>query len=147
MKHLLVAALLIFVAGCQRGPMFGGSSCGSYGNADRKTTTVVVTQRDPQRHLLFVIAWTAKRGGGTTSCSDHNLLTSIDGHSVNPSLDKPAVYALRSDYSLKQIPLTKQQIVRLFSEIEDADFHTSHSELWQKEIAPHLAQVELDDAR
>ncbi len=106
--------------------------------------TEVVTQRDPQGRLLFVIAWTAKRGGGTTSQSGLNLLTTIHGHAVSPSLSKQAVYALRPDYSLKEIPLTAKQIAALFSEMENREFHPSQSKLWQDEVAPRLRQVESD---
>jgi len=142
MKRLVITSLVLasFVVGCR--PRFGGGSSGSYGNADRETTTEVVTQRDPDGHLLFVIAWTAKNGGGSTSFSGRNLLTSIHGHTVHPSLERRAVYALQADGTLQQIPLTDEQITALFREMQDVGFHTSHSDIWQEAVAPHLIRVE-----
>ena len=135
--------LVGLVVGC--GPRFGGGSCASYGNADRESTTEVITQRDPDGHLLFVIAWTAKGGGGTTGYSDRNLLTRIHGHAVHPSLDHRGVYALQADGGLQSISLTDEQITALFREMESTGFHTSHSKLWQEAVAPHLSRVEADN--
>lgn len=141
MKLLVIASFILasLIVGC--GPKYVGGSHGSYGNADRESTTQVVTQRDPNGQLLFAIAWTAKGAGGS-SASAHNLLTHIHGHPVHPSLDHRAVYALQADSSLYQIPLTEEQIASLFREMQDTGFHTSHSELWQRAVVPHLIRVE-----
>lgn len=140
-RLFLISVVLVgLVAGC--GPKYGGGSSSSYGNADHETTTEVETQRDPNGQLLFVIAWTAKHGGGRTSSSGRNLLTSIHGQEVRPSLDRRAVYALQADGSLRQIALSDDQVAALFQEMEQAGFHTSHSKLWQKSIAPSLIRVE-----
>jgi hypothetical protein len=144
MKQFVLVTLLpvILVAGCSFGPEFGGGTSASYGNADKETVTVVVTQRDPQRDLLFAITWKARHGAGGMSYSSNNLLSAINGHSVRPRVDQRGVYALQPDHSLKPIPLTEQQMKALFRELENGAFHTSHSELWQKQIAPHLVIVE-----
>ncbi len=141
MKRLVITSFMLFsLLGC--GPRFGGGSSGGYANSDQQTTTAVVTQRDQNGRLLFVIAWTAKQGVGTTEFSGRNLLTSIHGRPVHPSLERHAVHALQGDGSLEQIPLSDEHIASLFQEIEQAGFHTSHSELWQKVVAPHLTRVE-----
>jgi hypothetical protein len=142
MKPIFLVLTFALVAGCQR---YGGGYAGSYGNADRETTTEVVTQRDPHGALLFVIAWTAKHGGGTTSQSDRNLFTTIHGHAIHPNLQKRAVYSFQPDGSLKELPLREEQVAALFQEMQKADFHTSHSKLWQDEIAPQLVRVEAPD--
>jgi hypothetical protein len=144
MKWLLISTLLLaaLLAVYNLRPSFVGGSLADYANADHVTTTAIATQRDQQGHLLFVIAWTAKHGAGSVTHSGRNLLTAIHGHPIHPSLDKRAVYGLQLDYSLKQIPLTEEQTGTLLREMQNADFHTSHNGLWQKEIAPHLAQVE-----
>lgn len=144
MKPVVIIAiyLLAFVASCNRAPTFVGGSSGSYGNPDRESTTELVTQRDPHGQLLFVIAWTATHGGGSTRHSERNLLTQIHGRAVHPSLDQRAVYSLQTDGSLHQIPLTDKQINALFREMQEPSFHTSHSELWQNVIAPSLIRVE-----
>jgi len=142
MKRLVLASLVLvgLLVGC--GPRFGGGSSGSYGNPDRQTTTEVVTQRDPNGQLLFAIAWTAKSGGGTITRSQRNLLTTIHGRTVYPSLARRAVYAFQTNGGLREIPLTQEQITTLFREMQATDFHTSHSQLWQKEVAPSLIKVE-----
>src|SRR5215469_13270283 len=135
-RFVLISIILAgLVAGCGRN--YGGGSSASYGNADHVTTTEVVMQRDPNGRLLFVIAWTAKHGGGGTEFSGHNLLTSIHGREVHPRLDRRAVYALQGDDSLKEIALSEDQISALFREIAQTGFHTSHSTLWQKAVAPN----------
>ena len=140
-RLVLISVILAgLVTGC--GPNYGGSSLGSYGNADRETATEVVTQRDPNGQLLFIIAWTAKHGGGSTSSSGRHLLTSIHGREVHPRLDRRAVYALQADGSLRPVALSDEQVTALFQEMEQAGFHTSHSELWQKAVAPGLIDVE-----
>ncbi|HEU5070597.1 MAG TPA: hypothetical protein VFV96_09320 [Verrucomicrobiae bacterium] len=140
-RLILISAILVsLVAGC--GTRFGGGSSASYGNADHETATEVLTQRDPTGQLLFVIAWTAEHGGGSTSFSDRNQLTSIHGHEVHPSFDRRAVYALQADGSLRQVALSDEQVATLFREMEQPGFHTSHSDLWQKAVAPHLIRVE-----
>lgn len=145
MTRVLISIVLVgLVAGC--GPRYGGGSSSSYGNADHQTTTEIVTQRDPNGQLLFVIAWTAKHGGGSTSFSGRNLLTSIHGREVRPSLDRRAVYALQADGSLRPVALSDEQVTALFQEMEQAGFHTSHSELWQKAVAPGLIDVEATNA-
>ena len=145
MKHLVVLTLILtgLVVGC--GPRYGGGSFGSYANSDGASSTVVATQRDQSGRLLFAIAWTATNGGGSTSSSDRNLLTQIHGRPVHPSLDRHAVYSLQADGSLLELSLTDEQISTLFQEMQRADFHTSHSELWQKAVAPKLVRVEAID--
>lgn len=142
MKRLpiIVFILVSLAVGC--GPRFGGAVSSSYANADQETTTEVVAQRDLDGQFLFVIAWTAKHGGGNRHFSGRNLLTSIHGHPVHPSLEQHSVYTLQPDGTLRQIPISVQQVSTLFREIQASDFHPSHSDLWQKEIAPHLARVE-----
>jgi hypothetical protein len=143
-RHVLT--LLVFaglLAGC--GQRFGGGSFSSYGNADKETTTEVVTQRDPKGQLLFVIAWTARSGGGRSTRSQRNLITKIHGLPVYPSLDRRAVYAFQTNGVLQEISLTQEQIANLFGEMEATDFHTSHSQIWQKEIAPKLIRAEASD--
>lgn len=143
--YILVSFILMgLVAGCS--PRFGGGSSSSYGNPDRETTTDVVTQRDPNGQLLFVIAWTAKHGGGSTSFSSRNIVTSIHGQAIHPSLDRRAVYALQADGSLRQVSLSDEQITTLFREMELPGFHTSYSDLWQKSIAPGLIRVEAKNS-
>ena len=140
-RLIIISVILVsLVTGC--GPKYGGGSSSSYGNADNETTTEVVTQRDSNGQLLFVIAWTAKHGGGSTSFSERNLLTRIHGQAVHPSLDHRAMYALQADGSLQQIALSADQLATLFQEMGQAGFHTSHSELWQKTVAPSLIKVD-----
>jgi hypothetical protein len=141
---LVLVVLAGLVAGCGRN--YGGSSVDSYGNPDRETTTEVVRQRDPNGQLLFIIAWTAKHGGGSTSFSERNLLTNIHGREVHPRLDRRAVYALQADGSLRQVALSDEQIATLFQEMEQPGFHTSHSKLWQEAVAPSLMRVEATNA-
>lgn len=145
MKPIVIILLILvgLTSGC--GPMYGGGSFASYGNPDHETTTEVVTQCDPQGHLLFVIAWTAKHGGGTTTDSDRNLFTRIHGHPIHPNLDHRDVYALQADGGLKRISLTDGQITELFREMRSTNFHTSHCKLWQEAIAPHLIRVEANN--
>jgi hypothetical protein len=148
MKRLVLASLILvgLLIGC--GPRFGGGSFGgSYGNADLETTTEVVTQCDRSGQLLFVIAWTARSGGGTTTRSQRNLLTKIHGRPVQPSLDRRAVYAFQTDGSLQEISLTEEQVAALFREMQATDFHTSHNQLWQKEVVPKLIRVEASNSR
>lgn len=147
MKQIILIALLLVVVSvsCDRAPVrtvYGGGSSGSYSNPDRQTTTCVVTQLDPQQKLLFVVAWTAERGGGTSSRSEQNLLTTIHGHPVTPSTSKRALYALQPDHTLREIPLSEPDLKALFDEMQKEGFHTSHSELWQKQVAPNLTKVE-----
>src|SRR5690242_12587879 len=105
-KHLIATATLLFLAtGCSRPPTYGGASTGSYGNADRRTTTCVVTQLDAERNILFAIAWTAEHGGGSAAQSGENLLTAIHDHPVHPNPAKRALYALQPDHTLREIPL------------------------------------------
>jgi uncharacterized lipoprotein YajG len=111
MRTLYIALALVLVAGCQR---YDGSSLTSYGNPDLQTTTAVVTQRDPQGSMLFVVAWTARNGAGTTSSSQRNLITEIHGHPIHPNLERHTVYALQPDNSLREIPLTAQQTTALY---------------------------------
>jgi hypothetical protein len=121
--------------------VYGGGSSGSYGKPDRQTQTCVVTQLDPQQKLLFVIAWTAERAG-TSSRSGQNLLTAIHGHPVSPSTSRRALYALQADHTLNEIPLSEADLKSLFDEMQKHGFHTTHSEVWQKRVAPNLAKVE-----
>lgn len=141
MRHPVLASLVaVLLMGC--GPRFVGGSSASYGNADKQTTTQVVTQRDARGQLLFVIAWTAQGGGGSTSHSLDNLLKEIHGRPVNPSLERRAVYSLQTNGSLQEILLSPEQITALFGEMQTTNFHSSHSQLWQKEVAPKLNRVE-----
>jgi hypothetical protein len=102
----------------------------------------VVTQRDAQQNLLFVIAWTAERGGASASWSEQNLLTSIHGRPLRPSLGKKALYALQPDHSLSEVAISEADLGALLNEMQKEGFHTSHSELWQKQVAPKLSKVE-----
>lgn len=145
-RLILIAAFsLVLATGC--GPGYGGGSCGSYADADKETSTAVATQRDPNGRLLFVVAWTAKQGSGSAAYSRRNLLTKIHDRPVHPSLERRTVYALKLDGSLQAIPLSDEHVAMLFREMQQSDFHTSHSELWQKMIAPHLIRVEARNGR
>jgi len=138
-----VVSLVILAAlasGC--GPRYVGGMCGSYANADRKTFTEVATQRDQHGQLLFVIAWTRRNGDTTYEYSGRNLLTSINGHPVQASLDHRAVYALQADGTLQQLPLSETQTTALFQEMQQTDFHATFSALWQQAIAPRLVQIQ-----
>ena len=141
MRYIIPISIFLasLVVGC--GPGYGGGSLSSYANTDQSTTEVL-TQRDSSGQLLFVVAWTAKHGGGGTGFSHRNLLTSIHGREVHPSLDRHAVYALQADGSLKLIPLSDQQVTSFFLEMDKSGFDVSDSELWQKMIVPNLVMVE-----
>jgi hypothetical protein len=142
MKPLSIALVLALagVAGCQR---YGGSSLGSYGNPDRSSVTAVLTQRDPHGSFLFVVAWTATNSVGTVLHGARDLVTEINGRPIHPDLQKRAVYAFQPDGSLKEIPLAKEQITALFQEMQNTNFHTSHSRLWQEAVSPRLLKVEV----
>ena len=146
----IVAGLVILTMSSDGGrgrPRYGGGSLASYGNPDRRTTTCVVTQHDARQNLLLVIAWTAERGGGSTSRSGQNLLVSIHERPVRPSLKKKALYALQPDYTLREILMTEPDRRALFDELQKEGFHTSHSALWQKQVAPKLSKVEAVGGR
>jgi len=78
---------------------------------------------------------------GSVSFSARNLLTNINGVEVHPNLNRRAVYALQTDGSLRSLALSDEQVTALFREMMQAGFHTSHSELWQKIVAPNLTDV------
>jgi hypothetical protein len=148
MKQLLLLTVLVLLTtSCDRRAVYGGSSLAGYENGDQRTRTGVITQRDPQKRLLFVIGWTAQGVVGRSSSSEVNFVTSIHGHAVHPDPGKHAVYALQPDYSLRELPLSEGDVRALFAEMEVEGFHTSHSELWHKQIAPKLANVEAGDGR
>jgi hypothetical protein len=104
-----------------------------------------MSQRDRDGQLFFVITWIASRPGFASARQD-GLLTEIYGRPVHPRLDRRAVYALQPDGSLHEIPLTEEQIARLFREMKSDDFHPLDNELWQREIAPKLRRVEENGA-
>ena len=143
MKPILTTLLLALVVGCNRGPVVAGSGggSGSYANDDGRTCTAVVTQLDAQQNLLFLIAWTYERGGATNTLSDSGLLEAVRSPQVHPSFDRRGVYALQPDRTIKEIPLSREQIGPLFRYVQSAGFHPRSSDVWQKEIAPRLQTV------
>ncbi len=102
-----------------------------------------------KRQPLLVIVWKAK---DTLSISLGQLDTdaptiAIDGHLMTPSRRKKAVYALQPDYSLQQLSLTEEEIVRLFSHItrsEERAVSSADVEIfpadpyWEEKVDPHL---------
>lgn len=141
MKHFLPIILIIVMAMCGCRPQFEGGSAHTYPAPDNKSTTLLMSQRDGDGQLFFVIAWIASQPGGSSARSD-GLLTEIYDRPVRPRLDRRAVYALQPDGGLQEIPLTKEQIERLFRDMKSDDFHPLHNELWQREIAPKLRRVD-----
>ena len=95
-----------------------------------------VSTAEPQ----FVILWKARRKG--VSASDgNNRITQIHGHKITASFTEKAVYALQPDYSLKLLPLSKEQtdqILALFTPGGTIKF----GEVWNKNIAPNLITIE-----
>jgi hypothetical protein len=145
MKHVIPAILLIAVAVCGCRSQFEGGSGYTYPDPDNKSTTLLMSQRDGDGQLFFVIAWIASQPGGSSARRD-GLLTEIYDRPVHPRLDRRAVYALQPDGSLQEIPLTEEQIARIFLEMKSDDFHPLGNELWQREIAPKLRRVEESGA-
>ena len=148
MKPILTTLLLALVVGCNRGPVVAGSGggSGSYANDDGRTCTAVVTHLDAEPNLLFLIAWTYKRGGATNTLSDSGLLEAVRGSRVHPSFDRRGVYALQPDRTIKEIPLSHEQLGLLFRDVQSAGFHPRSSDLWKKEVAPRLETVRHDHA-
>jgi hypothetical protein len=66
-----------------------------------------VSRRIPQ----YVIVWKA------TILGSFGPDISVHGHSVSPSSTTKAVYSLQPDYSLERLPLTEDEMTRLFSHI------------------------------
>jgi hypothetical protein len=83
------------------------------------------TNRDghpaPDWHPQFVIVWKAENCGWIAFRSDG---IGINGHLMQPPVRKNAIYALQSDYSLKQLPLTGDETARLFSHITSSERRT-----------------------
>jgi hypothetical protein len=143
MKRFVLTTLMLTLVGLAFGckSRYSGGSFSSYANPDQDSTTCVITQRDSDGRLLFAIAWTSRHGGGG-STSQNGLLTQIHSRRIYPHLDRRAVYAFQPDGKIQDLHLTDEQISVLFREMEAAGFHTSHSEFWQKEVAPKLFSVE-----
>jgi hypothetical protein len=106
-----------------------------------------------ERRPLFVIVWKASRfGRSSLGHLDRAVATiSINSHTMTPSRAKKAVYALQPDYSLKELPLTEEEIARLFSHItrsEQRDVSSDQIELlptdpfWEQKVDPYLKIVE-----
>jgi hypothetical protein len=107
------------------------------------------------RRPLVVIAWKARLHLEGESVdlnhTDQDIpAITIDGHSVVPPRTKKAIYALQPDYSLRQLPLTEEEITRLFSHITRSQERATFDErntlpsdpYWEQKVDPHLKVVE-----
>jgi hypothetical protein len=85
-----------------------------------------------KRRPIAVIVWKANPRGASLSLTrldDAAPTISINGHVVKPAPTKEAVYALQPDYSLKELPLSREEVTRLFSHIVHTDEHrTRHTD-------------------
>jgi hypothetical protein len=84
--------------------------------ASKLTKFYVVQFDDPisKRNPLFVIVWKAKISGNLGTGSGRVV---IHEHSMGSLSNKKAIYALQPDYSLQLLPLTEEEVARLFSHI------------------------------
>ena len=108
-----------------------------------------------KRCPLFVIAWKSLGGRGQRISFRHlgepSPTILIDGHVMQPLRTKRAVYALQPDYTLKALPLTDEEITRLFSDITRSENRNvaSIEELeelpaapyWEEKVDPHLSAL------
>ena len=104
---------------------------------DPKNPTKSVAERQP----LFCVLWKATKAGDS-KYSGSNFLISIHGHVISHT-DAHKVYALQSDYSLKEIPLTTEETDRVFHLLQGPnDDSFQHDKTWNSRVAPCL--VEMD---
>jgi hypothetical protein len=100
------------------------------------------TNRDghpgPDWRPLFVIVWKAE------NCESIGFgfpRIWINGHLMRPPSGRNVIYALQPDYSLKQLPLTADEIAHLFSHITSSEKRTD------ERVASVLQRIERRDPK
>ena len=144
LRHL---ALILFVEpamGCGR--QYAGSSSGGSAIPGQFLQHCYVLQRDVRpthgaAKPLFLILWKA-RMAGSCSTDNRNRLTSIHGEAVHVRFDTTAVYALQSDYTLRQIGLTGPEIEHVLRLVEQRKTPFSEDGIWRAKVEPVLKEVE-----
>jgi hypothetical protein len=122
----------------------------------------------PERRPVFVIAWKAEATKVAFGFERPEPAIAVNDRVLTPPANTRAIYALQADGSLQQLPLTEDEITRLFSHIarkelqdderlaaliekQDADvLHKachddtlfSADSSWEKKVDPHLKVVE-----
>jgi len=153
LRILVGLDLLLLVAGCWcAGSRYAGAISGSEAIPGSKMQNCFVFQFDTyegvysesKRRPLFAIFWQAHRAG-TSGSNSRNMVISIHGHSIAPTREKKAVYALQPDYSLQQLPLTEREVDRLFSIVRSHEGdgpRLASDPAWQQKVHPKLQIIE-----
>jgi hypothetical protein len=96
-------------------------------------------QGDAGQRPLFVVFW--KGVGEQTSRNDiENRLQSINGHQLNVSFVKRAVYALRTDYSLQDLALSDSDVSSVLNAFgKGTPFDV---DLWTNKLSARISTLE-----
>jgi hypothetical protein len=148
---LVALVVILFAQGCSE-KRLGPTAVGSHVIPGSEMRWHFVFQYKPSTEkgrvsadsLMYAVFWKGRWSLGVGSDHQHGV-TTINGHTIKPDLERKAVYALQPDYTLRAINLADEEINRLFElhEAEDATF--AESQVWQQKVAPQLNVVgELD---
>jgi hypothetical protein len=105
-----------------------------------------------KRQPLLVIVWKGRQRTVTLDrLNTDTPAVAINEHLLTPPRTKKAIYALQPDYSLQQLPLTEEEIQRLFAHIMRSEKRAVSSmevrilpsdPYWQEKVDPHTRVID-----
>ncbi len=150
---ILVVTLMTLMTsfGCEKRSKYRGSNFGSQAIQGTNLLNCYVLQFDTytgqfddrRRKPLFAILWKAKMAGSIES-NGRNYVTAIHGHKISPPVKRMAVYALQSDYGLKEIPLSREDAEHVFR-LQTANKNFEQDVIWKRKVAPHLHIIDTKE--
>jgi hypothetical protein len=96
-------------------------------------------QGDASKRPLFVVLWKGV-GYQTGSNDSYNRLQSINGHQLNVSFGKRAVYALQPDYTLQDLGLPDSDVSSVLNAF--AQPTALNGDLWTNKLSPRICTLE-----
>ena len=146
---IFVAAMLMAtmacLGSCSKPTRYAGSRLGTQTIPGTFTQNCFVIQydlgaSDGPKTPLFGVFWHATQSG-QISHDNNDMLTRISGRRVSAPVNKKAVYALQLDYTLKEIPLSQEEVVELLT-VADRGGSLWETPLWRAKVAPLIKVVE-----
>jgi hypothetical protein len=100
---------------------------------------------------LYVVVWKSEMESVFLNTNPLIAPIWINRHIVTPPTARSAIYSLQPDYSLQELPLSEEELTRLFLSITQKEEHAKDSLerhtfpqdfYWEQKIGPHLKVVE-----